>query len=93
MQNMTKIKRGGRRVGAGRPKGTYKYCAPTVPVRVPAKLVGEVEAFKRMGCGHPARTQAARDHGNLHRVPSRLPEGCGQSPGQARARHLHATAH
>jgi DNA polymerase V len=47
MQTAQPVKRGGRRIGAGRPKGTYKYGEPTVPPRVPAKLVGEVKALCR----------------------------------------------
>ena len=47
MQTIRPVKRGGRRTGAGRPKGAYKYGELTVPVRVPAKSAGEVEAFIR----------------------------------------------
>jgi hypothetical protein len=36
---------GGKRKGAGRPKGSGRYCEPTFPVRVPAKIAGEVEAL------------------------------------------------
>lgn len=42
---MDNLKRGGRRSGAGRPKGTGKFGEPTVPVRVPVSLVQEVAAF------------------------------------------------
>lgn len=45
MQTIQSVKRGGRRKGAGRPKGSGRYGEPTVPVRVPAKLVGQVEAL------------------------------------------------
>ncbi len=41
-QNMT---RGGKRTGAGRPKGTSKYGEATRPVRIPESLVNEVVAF------------------------------------------------
>jgi hypothetical protein len=51
MQTAQPVKRGGRRIGAGRPKGTYKYGEPTVPLRVLAKLVGEVNAL----CGKAPR--------------------------------------
>jgi hypothetical protein len=44
MQTNQPVKRGARR---GRPRGSGRYGEPTVPVRVPAKLVGEVEAFIR----------------------------------------------
>lgn len=36
--------KGGRRAGAGRPKGTGKYGAPTVPIRVPAADVERILA-------------------------------------------------
>jgi hypothetical protein len=45
MHTIQLLKRGGRRIGAGRPKGTYEYGEPTVPVRVPAKLVSQVKAL------------------------------------------------
>jgi hypothetical protein len=47
MQNIPEVKRGGRRVGAGRLKGSGRYGEPTVPIRVPATLAGEVEALIR----------------------------------------------
>jgi hypothetical protein len=43
MQNI--LKRGGKR--RGRPKGSGRYGGPTVPVRVPVILVGEVKSFIR----------------------------------------------
>jgi hypothetical protein len=42
MQTNQPLKLGGRRIGAGRPKETYKYGEPTVPVRVPVSLMKEV---------------------------------------------------
>jgi DNA polymerase V len=41
--------RGGKRPGAGRPKGTGKYGEPTVPVRVPVSLAGEISNWVRGG--------------------------------------------
>lgn len=41
--------RGGKRNGAGRPKGTGKYGEPTVPVRVPVSLAGEVAGWVKSG--------------------------------------------
>ena len=40
-----KSKVGGYRSGAGRPKGTGKYGEKTFPLRIPVRLVSEVEAF------------------------------------------------
>ena len=40
-----KSKRGGRRPGAGRPKGTGKYGEPTRAVRVPERLVSDIKAW------------------------------------------------
>lgn len=54
--------RGGKRQGAGRPKGTGKFGEPTVPVRVPVSLVHEVaELVELKGRGLPlygSRVQA-----------------------------------
>ncbi len=40
-----KSRRGGKRPGAGRPKGGGKYGCPTKAVRVPVHLVDEVREF------------------------------------------------
>jgi DNA polymerase V len=40
MQIIQPVKRGGRRVGAGRPKGSGRYGETTVTVRVPKSKVG-----------------------------------------------------
>jgi hypothetical protein len=45
MQIIQPVKRGGRRRDVGRPKGTGRYGEPTMPVRVPANLVCEVEVL------------------------------------------------
>jgi DNA polymerase V len=46
--------RGGKRSGAGRPKGTGKFGEPTIPVRVPVSLVDEVaELVELKGRGIP----------------------------------------
>lgn len=37
--------RGGKRTGAGRPKGSGPYQEETVPIRVPASLVQDVKSF------------------------------------------------
>jgi len=54
--------RGGKRNGAGRPKGSGKFGEPTVPVRVPVSLVSEVaELVELKGRGLPlygSRVQA-----------------------------------
>ena len=54
--------RGGKRKGAGRPKGSGKFGEPTVPVRVPVSLVDEVaELVELKGRGLPlygSRVQA-----------------------------------
>ncbi len=53
--------RGGKRVGAGRPKGTGKYGEVTIPVRVPASMVTEVQAWvMRKGDGIPLFTESVR---------------------------------
>lgn len=49
MQTIQTSKRGGRRVGAGRPKGSGRFGEPTVPVRVPLSLADEVESFVAQG--------------------------------------------
>lgn len=41
--------RGGKRTGAGRPAGTGKYGEPTVPVRVPVSVAGEVARWVAAG--------------------------------------------
>lgn len=38
---------GGRRLGAGRPRGSGKYGEPTVPVRVPVSVLKEVAALTK----------------------------------------------
>ena len=53
MQTIRPVKRGGRRTGAGRPKGACKYGELSVRVRVPAKPAGEVEAFIRKAEASP----------------------------------------
>jgi hypothetical protein len=45
MQTIQPVKQGGQRKGAGRPKGSGRYGEATVPVHVPAKLLGEVQAL------------------------------------------------
>jgi DNA polymerase V len=53
--------RGGKRIGAGRPKGTGKFGEPTVPVRVPVSLVGEVaELVELKGRGIPLYSSTVR---------------------------------
>lgn len=37
--------RGGKRAGAGRPKGSGKYGCPTKAVRIPSHLAEDVHAF------------------------------------------------
>lgn len=39
------VGRGGKRKGAGRPKGTGKFGCPTKAIRIPAHLKEEVVAF------------------------------------------------
>ncbi len=46
MQNISN--HGGKRRGAGRPKGSGRYGEPTVPVRVPAAMVEEVHLLSQM---------------------------------------------
>ncbi len=41
--------RGGKRAGAGRPKGTGKFGEETVPVRVPVRLVKKVQEWALLG--------------------------------------------
>ena len=38
-------KKGGKRPGAGRPKGTGKYACITKPIRVPETMVEQIEAY------------------------------------------------
>lgn len=46
--------RGGKRTGAGRPKGTGKFGEPTVPVRVPVSMADDIAAWvKNGGAGIP----------------------------------------
>lgn len=40
MQNISKV--GGRRIGAGRPKGSGRYGEATVSVRVPLSLLDKI---------------------------------------------------
>ena len=47
MHAIQPVKRGRRRIGAGRPKGGGRYGEPTVPVRVPPTLTEEVQALIR----------------------------------------------
>lgn len=42
MQTSQPVKRGGRRIGAGRPKGSGQYGERTVSVRVPLSAVDDV---------------------------------------------------
>jgi DNA polymerase V len=44
-KEVKKSKRGGKRPGAGRPKGTGKYGEPTRAVRVPERLVTDIKAW------------------------------------------------
>lgn len=44
-KQLKKSKRGGKRPGAGRPKGTGKYGEPTRAVRVPERLVSDIKAW------------------------------------------------
>ncbi len=37
--------RGGKRIGAGRPKGTGKYSEPTRAIRVPESMVSQIMAY------------------------------------------------
>ena len=37
--------RGGKRIGAGRPKGTGKYSEPTKAIRVPESMVSQIMAY------------------------------------------------
>ncbi len=61
MSNLPPPTRGGRRSGAGRPKGTGKYGEATVPVRVPVSLVHEVaELVELKGRGLPLYSSAVR---------------------------------
>lgn len=39
------IKRGGKRAGAGRPKGGGKYSCATKPIRVPVDMIEQIEGF------------------------------------------------
>jgi DNA polymerase V len=53
--------RGGRRTGAGRPKGTGKYGETTVPMRVPVSLVADVaELVEMKGRGIPLYSSTVR---------------------------------
>ena len=75
-----KTRHGGRRPGAGRPRGSGRYGEPTVPIRVPESLVVPIRELldRRL-----ARRQAAgRDR------PARLPDGWavfGAPPAERRA--------
>ena len=40
---------GGKRQGAGRPRGTGKFGEETIPIRVPASLLSDVKAFVETG--------------------------------------------
>lgn len=53
--------KGGRRMGAGRPKGSGKFGEPTVPVRVPVSMAGDVERMAfRGGVGIPLFSATVR---------------------------------
>lgn len=45
MSTKLTLQRGGKRSGAGRPKGSGKFGEPTVPVRVPVSLVEDVQGL------------------------------------------------
>ena len=45
MSSASKSRRGGRRPGAGRPKGTGPYGEPTRPVRIPESLLPQIEGM------------------------------------------------
>ena len=42
--------RGGKRKGAGRPKGTGKFGEPTKAVRLPISMIGRIMKFIERGC-------------------------------------------
>ena len=48
--------RGGRRPGAGRPKGTGKYGCRTKTVRIPIDMIPEIDTFIRERIKDPAVT-------------------------------------
>jgi hypothetical protein len=47
MQTIQPVKQGGRRRGAGRPKGSGRYGELTVPIRIPASLLHEAACLIR----------------------------------------------
>ncbi len=49
------LQRGGRRAGAGRPRGTGQYGQATKPVRVPESMIESVKAFVLHGGEDPLR--------------------------------------
>ena len=42
--------RGGKRDGAGRPKGGGKYALPTKPIRVPENMIEKIESYIQSSC-------------------------------------------
>lgn len=54
MNTYQKNTRGGKRLGAGRPKGSNKHGEPTHPVRIPVSKIEVVKAFIE-GIGAPVR--------------------------------------
>ncbi|RXG93249.1 hypothetical protein [Bradyrhizobium vignae] len=49
MQTTQLVKRGGRRVGVGRKRGSGRYDVPTVPVRVPVSALPDVKHLIETG--------------------------------------------
>jgi hypothetical protein len=71
MQTIQPVKRGGRRRGAGRPKGSGRYDEPTVPIRVPAGTVAvALSMMERHRQGKKAANSAGGDE------ISQKPKGC-----------------
>jgi hypothetical protein len=50
MQTTQPVKRGGRRVDAGRPRGSGLFGEPTIPVRIPARRQIEFDEWLDERC-------------------------------------------
>lgn len=49
MQTTQPVKRGGARIGAGRPRGSGRYGEPTVSIRVPVSAIDDVKHLIETG--------------------------------------------
>lgn len=62
--------RGGRRKGAGRPKGTGKFGEPTKAVRLPISMIDQIMSFiERKGLSYPLYSSRVQPNPKSETVP------------------------